>query len=130
MCFHNQGFKTKLARRKSRIRKHLYARDARILNDHASDRATASVYLGTIRKPAAYILENKGADSTIPLLLKSEISSLEPSPVAVQFGLCRTSLEAPKTGLLKTWFIFTFEPRHEKTSILHMRKQRRRSASR
>ena len=29
-------------------------------------------------------------DSTIPLLSKSEISSLKPSSVAVQPGLCRT----------------------------------------
>ena len=29
-------------------------------------------------------------DSTIPLLSKSEISSLQPSSVAVQPGLCRT----------------------------------------
>ena len=30
----------------------------------------------------------------------------------------------------RVFFIETNEPRHEKTSILHMRKQRRRSASR
>ena len=37
-------------------------------------------------------------------------------------------------GLAKPWFIIcdmlSFEPRHEKTGFLHMRKQRRRSASR
>ena len=36
-------------------------------------------------------------DSTIPLLLKSEISSLQPSSVAVQPGLCRTWSETLKT---------------------------------
>ena len=36
-------------------------------------------------------------DTTIPLLSKSEISSLQPSPVAVQPGLCQTWSETPKT---------------------------------
>ena len=39
-------------------------------------------------------------DSMIPLLSKSEISSLWPSSVAVQPGLCRTWSETPKTGFL------------------------------
>ena len=61
-----------------------------------------------MRKPAFCICENKDADqlrgnreadqrlcfrftdSTISLLPKSEISSLKPSCVAVQPGLCRT----------------------------------------
>ena len=61
-----------------------------------------------MKKPTFYICENKDAgqlrgdreadqrlcfryiDSTIPLLSKSEISSLLPSSVAVQPGLCRT----------------------------------------
>ena len=65
-----------------------------------------------MRKPTFCICENKGADqlrgnreadqrlcfryidSTIPLLFKSEISSLKPSSVAVQPGLCWTRLEA------------------------------------
>ena len=73
-----------------------------------------------VRKPAFCICENKGADqlrgnreadqrlcfrykdSTIPLLPKSEISSLYPSSVAVQPGLCRTRSEIPKTGFLRT----------------------------
>ena len=42
------------------------------------------------------------ADSTIPLLSKSEISSLQTSTVAVQPGLCRTCSETPKTGFLTT----------------------------
>ena len=42
------------------------------------------------------------ADSTIPLLPKSEISSLYLSSVAVQPGLCRTWSETPKTGFLTT----------------------------
>ena len=65
-----------------------------------------------MRKPDFCLGENKGADqlrgnreadqrlcfrysdSTIPLLLKSEISEL------VQVGLCRTWSETPKTGFL------------------------------
>ena len=37
-------------------------------------------------------------DSTMPLLPKSDISSLYSSSVAVQPGLCRTWSETPKTG--------------------------------
>ena len=73
-----------------------------------------------MRKTAFYICENKDADqlrgnreadqrlcfrymdSTIPLLPKSEISSLQPSSVAVQTGLCGTLSEIPKTGFLRT----------------------------
>ena len=69
-----------------------------------------------MRKTAFCICENKDADqlrgnreadqrlcfsyldSTIPLLSKSEISSLQPSSVAVQPGLCRTWSETSKTG--------------------------------
>ena len=57
-------------------------------------------------------------DSTIPLLPKFEISSFEPSSMAVQPGLCRTWSKTPKTGFLTTRLIF--EPLHEKTCILHM----------
>ena len=39
---------------------------------------------------------------TIPLLLKSAISKLYPSPEAIQPGLCRTWSEIPKTGFLTT----------------------------
>ena len=64
-----------------------------------------------MRKPTYCICENKDADqlrgnreadqhlcfryidSTIPLLSKSEISSLWPSSVAVQPGLCQTRSE-------------------------------------
>ena len=71
-----------------------------------------------MRKPAFCICENKDADqlrgnresdqrlcfryldSTIPLLPKSAISKLYPSPEAVQPGLCRTCSETPKTGFL------------------------------
>ena len=77
-----------------------------------------------VRKPAFCICENKDADqfrsnreadqrlcfrytdSTIPLLPKSEISSLQPSSVAVQPGLCRTWSETPKTGFLITRLIY------------------------
>ena len=73
-----------------------------------------------MRKPAFCICENKDAeqlrsncaadqrfcfrytDSTIPLLSKSEISSLLPSSVVVQAEpvLCKTWSETPKTGFL------------------------------
>ena len=74
-------------------------------------------------KPVFCICENKDADqlcgncttdqrlcfrymdSVIPLLPKSEISSLYPSSVAVQPGLCRTRSETPKTGFLTKRFI-------------------------
>ena len=73
-----------------------------------------------IRKPAFCICENKDADqlrgnreadqplcfryteSAISLLPKYEISSLQPSSVAVQPGLCQTWSETPKTGFLRT----------------------------
>ena len=79
------------------------------------------VYLSlVVRKPAFCICENKDADqlrgnreadqrlcfrytdSTFPLLPKYEISSLQPSAVVVQPGLCRTWSETPKTGFLTT----------------------------
>ena len=44
-------------------------------------------------------------DSTIPLLSKSEISSLKASSVAVQPGLCQTWSETLKTGFLTTRLI-------------------------
>ena len=73
-----------------------------------------------MRKPAFCICENKDADqlrgngeadqrlcfrymdSTIPLLAKSKISSLQPSSVGLQPGLCQTWSETPKTGFLTT----------------------------
>ena len=79
-----------------------------------------------VRKAAFCICENKDADqlrgnreadqrlcfhytdSTIPLLSKYEISSLWPSSVAVQPGLCRTWSEIPKTGFLTTRLIYRF----------------------
>ena len=53
---------------------------------------------GRMEKPTVCIGENKGvdqlcfgyADSTIPLLSKSKISSHLPSSVTVQPGLCQT----------------------------------------
>ena len=66
-------------------------------------------------------MENKGADQlrsnyaadqcfcfryidrTIPLLPQSVISSLQPSSVAVQPGLCRTWLDIRMTGVRMTW---------------------------
>ena len=64
-----------------------------------------------MRNPDFCICENKDADqlqrlyfryadSIIPLLPKSKISSPEPSSVIVQPGLCRTWSETPKTGFL------------------------------
>ena len=41
-------------------------------------------------------------DNTVPLLPKSEISSLQASYVAVQPDLCRTWSESPKVGFLAT----------------------------
>ena len=41
-------------------------------------------------------------DSKISLLPKYDISSLQPSSVAVQPGLCGTWSETPKTGFLTT----------------------------
>ena len=76
-----------------------------------------------VRKAAFCICENKDADqlrgnckadkrlcfhytdSTISLLRKYEISSLQPSSVAVQPGLCGTWSETPKTGFLTTRLI-------------------------
>ena len=70
-----------------------------------------------MRKPTFCICENKDADqlhgnreadqrlcfrytdSTIHLLSKSEISSLYPSSVTVQPGLCRTWSETPRRPL-------------------------------
>ena len=78
-----------------------------------------------MRKPAFCICENKDADqlrgncaadqrlcfrytdSTIPLLSKSKISSLTPSSVTAQPGLCGTWWETPKTGFLITRLIYT-----------------------
>ena len=71
-----------------------------------------------MRKPDFCLCENKGADqlrgnreadqrlgfrymdSTIPLLLKSEISSFQLFSKLVQAGLCRTWSETLKTGFL------------------------------
>ena len=76
-----------------------------------------------MRKQAFCICENKDADqlrgnreadqrlcfrytdNTIPLLPKSEISSLQPSSVAVQSSLCRTWSKTPKTDFLTTRLI-------------------------
>ena len=81
-----------------------------------------------MRKPAFCICENKDADqlhsncaadqrlcfhymdSTIPLLSKSEISSLQPLSVGLQPGLCQTWSETPKTGFLTTRLRFSDRP--------------------
>ena len=76
-----------------------------------------------VRKPAFCICQNKDADqlrgnreadqrlcfrytdSTISFLPKYEISSLQPSSVSIQPGLCQTRSETPKTGFLTTRLI-------------------------
>ena len=83
-----------------------------------------ALYLSLVmRKPDFCICENTAADqlrgnrkadqrlcfrytdSTIPLLPKSEISSLYPSSVCLQPGLCRTWSETLKTAFLRTRLI-------------------------
>ena len=73
-----------------------------------------------MRKPAFCIGENKGADqlhgdkrlcfryidSTIPLHPKSEISSLKPSSMTVEPGLCQTWSETQKTDFLMMQLMF------------------------
>ena len=44
-------------------------------------------------------------DSTIPLLPKSEISSIQPSSIPVQPSLCGTRSKTQRTGFLKTKLI-------------------------
>ena len=85
-----------------------------------------------VRKPAFCICENKDADqlrgnreadqrlcfryidSTIPLLPKSEISSLWPSSMAAQPGLCQTWSESPKTGFVtRLKLIFMVHLKHD-----------------
>ena len=80
-----------------------------------------------VRKPAFCICENKDADqlcgnreadqrlcfryidSTITLLSIYEISSLWPSCVALQPGLCQTWWETPKTGFHTTRLIYAWK---------------------
>ena len=77
-----------------------------------------------VRKPTICLCENKDADqlrgnreadqrlcfrytdSTVPLLLKSKISSLLPSSVLVQPGLCRTWSETQIVGFLTHRLIY------------------------
>ena len=77
----------------------------------------------TMRKPTFCICKNKGADqlrgyqrlcfrhidNTTSLLCTP--SSLNPSSVIVQPGLCRTWSKTPKTGFLMTGLIFVFTGR-------------------
>ena len=89
----------------------------------------AQIYMSrVVRKPDFSMCENKDSDqlrgnreaddreadkrlcfryidSTIPLLPKSEISSLYPYSVIAQPGLCGTWSETPKTGFLTTRLI-------------------------
>ena len=101
-----------------------------------------------MRKPTICICENKDADqlrsnceadqrlcfrymdSTLPLLLKSEISSFQPASVTVQPNLCRTCLETtllvfPRGGSNMIHVIFSLYQRqnckgknqHQKCSL-------------
>ena len=85
-----------------------------------------------MRKPTFCICDNKDADqlrrnreadqrlcfryieSTIPILSKSEISSLQPSCVAVQPGLCWTRSGNQNVGFLMTRLncLITLGPGH------------------
>ena len=76
-----------------------------------------------MRKPDFCLCENKGADqlrsnceadqrlcfrytdSTLSLLIKSEISSIYAASGNVHVGLCQTWLETPKTGFLTSRLI-------------------------
>ena len=90
-----------------------------------SNHRTGTNQMGLVmRKPAFCICENKDADqlrfnreadqclcfryidSIIPVLPNDEISSLQPSSVTAQPGLCRTWSEISKTGFLTTRLIF------------------------
>ena len=77
-----------------------------------------------MRKPDFCLCENKGADqlrsnceadqrlcfrytdSTLSLLIKSEISSFYAASGTVHVGLCRTWSETPKTGFLASRLIY------------------------
>ena len=87
-----------------------------------------------MRKPGFCMCENKDADqlhsncaadqrlcfrytdSTIPLLPNSEISSLCPSSMTAQPGLCRTRSETPKTGFLTMRLIFCLSAQQNQTN--------------
>ena len=87
-------------------------------------------------KPDFCLGENKGADqlrsnceadqrlcfrytdSTIPVLSKSKISSLQSSSVLVQLGLCQTWSETPKTGFLASRLNFQIDLFHGKPCCL------------
>ena len=60
----------------------------------------------------------------------SKLPSLTLAYVALQAGLCLILLETPKNKPFFEAAHTVFDPRHEKTRYLHMRKQRRGSASR
>ena len=89
-----------------------------------------------MRKPDFCLGENKGADqlrgnreadqrlcfrytdSTISLLLKSEISSFYLSSVAAQAGLCQTWPETPKTGFVASRLIQSLQLLHSSSAPL------------
>ena len=59
-------------------------------------------------------------DSTIPLLPKSDISSLYAFSVTAQPSLCRTRSETPKTGFLRTRLILCLYRLEIVTCYLHV----------
>ena len=68
--------------------------------NHAADQCSCAV---TVQLISAFVFCD--IQSTIPLLSESESSSLYPSSVVVQPGLCRTRSETPKTGFFGTQLI-------------------------
>ena len=74
-------------------------RTKRILQSEKNEDAVYRLHMcisHVMRKPTNCKGERK-TDSTLPLLSNSQVSSLQPSPVLVQPGLCRT---CSKTTLL------------------------------
>ena len=100
-----------------------------------------AIYMSRVtRKPDFCLCENKGADqlrsnceadqrlcfrytdSTLSLLIKSEISSFYAASGTVHVGLCQTWSETPKTGFLASRLniacsCYTYEPRRQKTGL-------------
>ena len=88
-----------------------------------------------MRKPDFCLCENKGADqlrsnceadqrlcfrytdSTLSLLIKSEISSFYAASGTVHVGLCQTWLETPKTGFLASRLIHDLAMVHSGTVL-------------
>ena len=76
--------------------------DFRICENHDADQLRGN-------READQRLYFRHVNSTIPLLTKSEISSLKPFSVIAQPGLCQTWSETPKTGFPTTGLIYKFK---------------------